>query len=79
MGKLDEIKEEIGWLKVWLGIAVAAGFALIGWFVANHKTAEKVWLVLDIVGIIATMLLVFWTNKRAISKIRELRDIGKDE
>jgi uncharacterized membrane protein len=79
MGRIDEIKEEIGWLKVWLGIAVAAGFGMIGWFVSNYQHAQPIWLMLDMVGIIVTMLIVYWTNQRAIKRIRELRDIKKDD
>lgn len=79
MGKLDEIKEEIGWLKVWLGIGVAAGFGMAGWFVANYESAPLVWLIADAIGLMVAMAMVFWANRKAVRNIRLLRDIGKDD
>ena len=75
MGKIDELKEEIGWFKVWLGISVVAGFGMIGWFVSNYKTAESLWLWLDIAGIVTSIILIYITNKKALNNIRQLRDL----
>jgi len=71
----DELKEEIGWFKVWLGISVAAGFGMISWFVSNYKTAELLWLWLDVLGIVSSIVIIFITNKKAIKNIKALRDL----
>ena len=39
MGKIDEIKEEIGWLKVMFGIFTAVDISLLGWLVQNYDQA----------------------------------------
>ena len=75
MGKVDEIKELIGWLKVWLGITVAGEFGLIGWFVANYKHEEIYWLVLDIIAILVLAIAIFLINRGAIIKIKELEKL----
>ena len=75
MSKKDELKEEIGWFKVWLSISVAASFGMIGWFVSNYKTAEPLWLWLDIIGLLLSIVIINTTNKKAIINIKELRDL----
>jgi len=75
MSKKDELKEEIGWFKVWLGISVAASFGMISWFVSNYKSAEALWLWLDIFGLVLSIVLIYLTNKKALINIRKLRDL----
>ncbi len=79
MGKVDEIKEDIGWLKVWLGIAVAAAFGMLGWLVSHYKESELLLLMLDGLGVLILAGLITWINHRALQKIRSLRDLKKDD
>ena len=44
MAKIDELKEELGILKFWLGIVAATILALIGWIATNYQKAD--WLIL---------------------------------
>jgi hypothetical protein len=37
MSKLDLAKEQIAYLEMWLGIAVAAGLSLIGWTASKRR------------------------------------------
>jgi len=38
MPKLDKVKEELGWLKIILSIAVATNLSLMAYLAQNHKT-----------------------------------------
>jgi hypothetical protein len=75
MGKIDQLKEIIGWLKVWLGICIAGEFGLIGWFISNYKKAETFWLILDVIAIIIFSIAIIMINKMGLSKIKELEEL----
>jgi len=38
MSDLDGAKEEIAYLKLWLGIMIVTGIGLIGWLINNFRT-----------------------------------------
>jgi hypothetical protein len=42
MTEIDGAKEEIAYLKLWLGIMVVTGISLIGWLLGNFRSAH--WL-----------------------------------
>ena len=39
MTEIDGAKDEIAYLKLWLGIMVATGISLIGWLLGNFRSA----------------------------------------
>ena len=70
MPKIDELKEEISYLKFWLGIIVATNIGLIGWLVNNYeKSFYK--SIADIVAIFILTLTIVVLNKK-IKKIGDL-------
>jgi Na+/alanine symporter len=75
MGKIDEIKEEIGWLKVWLGILVVTMFGMIGWGISHIGKVSNLLLILDAVSIVMISIIVAIINFSAIKKIRSLKDL----
>ena len=75
MGKVDEIKEEIGWLKVWLGILVVTMFGMIGWGISHIGKVSNLLLILDAVSIVMISIIVAIINFSAIKKIRSLKDL----
>jgi hypothetical protein len=42
MARLDVAKEQISYLKFWLGILVVSGISLFGWLVGNFGGADAV-------------------------------------
>ena len=75
MGKIDKEKEEISWIKFWIGVSVAAIMGLISWFVNNYEKANSIMLFLDIVSIVAISSLVIKLNTIGLKKIKDLEDI----
>ena len=75
MAKIDKIKEEIGWLKVWLGIFVVTMFGMIGWGVSHIGKVSNLLLILDAVGIVIFVIVVAIINFVAIKKIKSLKDL----
>ena len=74
MAKIDEVKEEINYLKVWLSILVITMFGMIGWGVSNIGKVNDIILILDVIGIITLSLAVIMINF-AIIKIKSLKDL----
>jgi uncharacterized membrane protein YfcA len=52
MSKLDRAKEQIAYLKLWLGILVATVISLTGWLISNFQSVN--WLL-----VVATGLALF--------------------
>ncbi len=74
MGRIDKLKEEIGWLKVIFAILLATDISLIAWLVQNYG---KVNPFLFLIGALAVILLTFLNvliNRVAYRKIDELEE-----
>jgi hypothetical protein len=75
MSKLDEIKEDIGWLKVVFGILTAIDISLLGWLAQNYESA-KLFIVISAFVVIAFCTVgIIFVNKKAYKKIKELGDL----
>ncbi len=75
MGKIDKEKEEIAWIKFWIGVSVASIMGLISWFVNNYETANGVMLTLDMVSVLIIAVFIVILNKTGLKKIKELEDL----
>ena len=75
MAKIDEVKEEINYLKVWISILVITMFGMIGWGVSNIGKVNDIILILDVIGIITLSLAVIMINFAIIKKIKSLKDL----
>lgn len=75
MSKKDDIKEQIGMLKFWLGVVVGVLLAIIGWDVTNFETA-KVWLlVASLITSIFCLILIIFILKKINKKIQKIRKL----
>ena len=75
MAKIDEIKEEIGWLKFWIGVLVASFMGMVSFINANLDDMSIYSLSASVVLTLAIMLGILSFNKRAVKLIRSLKDI----
>ena len=75
MAKIDKEKEEIGWIKFWIGVSVASVMGLISWFVNNYETADSSILVIDIISIVLIAIFIVLLNHVGLQKIKNLEDI----
>jgi len=75
MGKIDKEKEEIAWIKFWIGVSVASTMGLISWFVNNFETANIIMLILDMVSVLMIAIFIVMLNKIGLKKIKELEDL----
>jgi len=75
MAKIDEIKEELNYLKVWLGIIVITMIGLIGWLLNNYETTNTIKVLADIILIIILNVSIVIMDKKIKHKIRQLREL----
>lgn len=75
MAKIDEIKEELNYLKVWLGIIVITTISLISWLINNYETSTFFKLVSDITAIIVLTISIILVDKKIKNKIKSLKDL----
>ena len=75
MAKIDEIKEEIGWLKIMFGILTAIDISLLGWLAQKYNEASLILLIVALVIITISTIGIIIVNKKAYSKIRQLKDL----
>lgn len=52
MAALDRVKEEIGYLKVWQGIAVVSAVSLAGWLLSAGDSAPTLRYGLALLGVL---------------------------
>ena len=73
MPELDGAKEEIAYLKLWLGIMVVTGISLIGWLLGNFRSAP--WLLVGggCVALLSIGFGCFALHRRIESKIDEVK------
>ncbi|MEI7677489.1 MAG: hypothetical protein WCJ03_11970 [Bacteroidales bacterium] len=75
MSKLDLAKEQIAYLKLWLGIMVAVGISLTGWLLSNFQSAHQLLVLADIAALIVICFGVYAIHKRIESKIAQLEEL----
>jgi len=74
MSKADRFKEEIGWLKVAFGIAVAVAVSLVGWLAQNYETASLIVTIAAVIAVVVVTAVIVFVNHRAYHRIEELED-----
>ena len=75
MAHIDEIKEEIGWLKFWIGVLVASFMGMVSFINTNLDDMSIYSLSASIILTMAIMIGILSFNKRAVKLIRSLKDI----
>lgn len=75
MSKGDRIKEEIGWLKVAFGIAIALDASVVAGLAQNYATAKPVVVAAAVVAAVVIAAAVVLINRRAFRRIEELENV----
>ena len=75
MSKLDKLKEEISYLKFWLGVMVVTDISLVGWLVSGAGSAPAYKVLGAIVAIIVITASGFAVHRRIERLIDALEDL----
>ena len=75
MSELDRLKEQLIYLRFWLGIIVVTEITLVGWLISTPNTADPVLWSLAAVGSVLLgfgILLLHRQIERRIEEVRRL-------
>ena len=73
MSELDRIKEQLVYLRFWLGIMVVTEITLVGWLISTPNTADLVLWSLAAVGVILLGFGIFLLHRQIERRIEEVR------
>lgn len=75
MSELDHLREEVAYLKFWLGIVVVTDISLAGWLLSSSDTAAPYTVFFAVIGLVllSTGIVVLHRRiERRIVRIKEL-------
>ena len=71
----DHLKEQVAYLKVWLGIVVVTDISLAGWLISSSESAASLTFFLALTGLVllsAGIVVLHRRIERRIDRMREL-------
>ena len=75
MSDLDVAKEQIAYLKVWLGILVVTDISVFGWLISNVENATAPLLWAAVIGVMGLTLGIFLLHRRIKRYIESLKGL----
>ena len=75
MSKSDKTKEQIAYLKFWLGVMVVTDISLVGWLVSSVDTAPAHKVVGAIVAMVVITVAGFVVHRRVEQLINALEEL----
>lgn len=76
MSEADFTKEQIAYLKVWLGIIlVVTDISLVGWLASNIASTSTVLIATVVIAVVVTTVGVVLLHRRIEQRIKSLRGL----
>jgi hypothetical protein len=72
MSELDRLKEQLVYLRFWLGIMVVTEITLVGWLISTPETANHVLWSLAAVGAVLLGVGIFIVHRQIERRIDEI-------
>jgi hypothetical protein len=72
VSELDRIKEQLVYLRFWLGIMVVTDISLVGWLASTADTVTPTLLSFAIVGIVVLSLGIFLIHRQIERRIEHI-------
>ena len=75
MSELDHLREEVAYLKFWLGVVVVTDISLAGWLISSSDTAAPYTVFFAVAGLILLSAGIVFLHRRIeqrLSRIKEL-------
>jgi hypothetical protein len=66
---LDQLKEEVAYLKLWQGIVIVTDISLAGWLVSAVDRAERLQFFLAVLGVILLSLAIAVLHRKIERRI----------
>jgi len=75
MSKVDKAKEQIAYLKFWLGVMVVTDISLVGWLVSSAAAAPVHKVLGALVAVVVITAAGFTVHRRVERLIDALEDL----
>lgn len=75
MSELDVAKEQIAYLKFWLGVMVVTDISLFGWLISNATSTTRQLLLGGYLAVIAITAGIALLHRRIERQIQALRGL----
>ena len=75
MSEIDVAKEQIAYLKVWLGILVVTDISVFGWLISNLGTAPPILLWAAVIAVVSLTAGIVLLHRRIEGHIDSLRGL----
>ena len=75
MSELDYLREEVAYLKFWLGIVVVTDISVAGWLVSSSDSAANYTVFLAVCGLILPSAGIVILNRRIEHRISKLKEL----
>ena len=72
MSQLDRLREQLAYLKFWLGIAVVTDISLAGWLISASDTAGRFTFVLALAGVVLLSLGILFLHRQIERRIEQI-------
>ena len=72
MSEIDRLKEELTYLRFWLGIAVVTAITLIGWLISTSPSANPTLWTIGVVGALALSAGIYLIHRQMEHRIEQI-------
>jgi hypothetical protein len=72
MPALDQLKEEVAYLKLWQGIMIVTDISLAGWLVSAVDTAERLRFFLAVLGVVLLSLAIAVLHRKIERRVVQI-------
>ena len=72
MSELDRLKEQLVYLRLWLGIVVVADISLIGWLASATDTGTPTRVAFAVLGVVVLSLGIFFLHRHIERRIEQI-------
>jgi len=72
VSELDRLKEQLVYLRFWLGIMVVTEITLVGWLISTPNTADPVLWSLAAVGVVLLGFGIFLLHRQVERRIDQI-------
>ncbi len=73
MSELDRLKEQLVYLRFWLGIMAVTEITLVGWLISTPNTADPVLWSIAAIGAVLLGFGIFLLHRQVERRIEEIR------
>ena len=75
VSELDHLREEVAYLKFWLGIVVVTDISLAGWLISSSGTAGPYTVFFAVLGLILLSAGIVFLHRRIERRIDRIKEL----